>query len=179
MSAILWEYANGDKLVNVTGRGIILALMNNSDAHHVGDRWVFHFSDHESIVLVKGVEMTSASTKLVGLCFSAQFDQDEIQEMKSSAIVATKISDEAIRDRLIHQMHDAGYSEFRIQYIYGFGGTLKVDEAIRDEMDCPALWTIVKLLKIDKQNGGCGDTFSHQINSEFAKRFQGVYKLNK
>lgn len=87
------QYPNGERILNVMGRGILVVLNDDKGmTHHLGDVWTFWFREHTKDVKVKGIEKM-AYAKPIALCFGAPFCKEEIEQMKTGEVNITRIID--------------------------------------------------------------------------------------
>ena len=106
MSKLLFDYDNGIKIFNITGRGVVIVFPYNSKENngiqpsfkqHIGDKWMFEFNNTDlsnKIVEVKGIEIANSFIQPYspyGLCFGAQFNEDDIKLMKLGQVSFHKI----------------------------------------------------------------------------------------
>ena len=106
MSSLIFEYDTDIKIFNITGRGIVIFFPYNSKENngiqpsfkqHIGDKWMFEFNNTDlsnKIVEVKGIEIANSFIQPYspyGLCFGAQFNEDDIKLMKLGQVSFHKI----------------------------------------------------------------------------------------
>lgn len=103
---LIFENNTGIKVFNIIGRGIVIFFPYNykedngiqpSFKQHIGDKWMFEFNNTDlsnKIVEVKGIEIANSFIQPYspyGLCFGAQFNENEIKLMKLGQVSFHKI----------------------------------------------------------------------------------------
>ena len=101
---LIFEYDTAIKIFNIIGRGVVIFFpykegngIQPSFKQHIGDKWMFEFNNTDlsnKIVEVKGIEIANSFIQPYspyGLCFGAQFNENEIKLMKLGHVSFHKI----------------------------------------------------------------------------------------